>query len=957
MCLHLGSIPGLDSVECKSQSCNISGVKKEKRPFNLEEAPVLYPTIEEFKDPYSYINSLYELGEKYGILKVVAPEKWNPKFAIDIGGFNFECRKQTLNTMGAMTRSTMGWADRMAHFHQLFGSIGSHAGSNSELSSVNKMPNKMFDEGSNEMSTEMSDIGSNVSNMNSNKRSIYMSNETSMEKYPAVGNGVLYYYHLKEIVHRLGGHKAVDDGNLWPLVCAKLELSTTADIATAQYVKSLYHTYLLPYERYVAYVESTKARKTAKVRSGSLDYQKEEANAYISEWNSKQRSRLSTPVVPSRNLITPPSSTASIITVTRGIPLEASMGNIANIGIKMSSNMSNNRNLNSDTDTVFPVDARDNKYGLSYQGGLTPVVGLMPSPEIHVKRENSSLLGNSTAGVNIAASRLPLSPPPEASSKRRLREVNTENGKDDNEGEMPISKRRQRRSTATAVNYKDTIYHHSPGSVSTSNSTSMSNSTPPPPTGRMFRSSKTRTPKQKYKEVDLEEDEDGQDDEDDEVDICPECDDEVIETTSALVCLECDCHYHDRCLSPLLAINTKVLSWYCPKCLVGTGEFYFDVGGEYDLPGFQEMANDFKNTYMETELPIVDPEDRAVVECLVEQNFWHHVNDPKCKIAVEYGADIPCDTKGSGFPSIAKDPFNRYAKHPWNLNNFPLNKMSLFRGLKSDISGVTVPWAYVGMMFSAFCWHSEDHYTYSVNYQHLGDTKTWYGIPGCHGDEFEQASKKLVPELFEKQPDILFQRATMISPETIKKMGIPVYVVDQHPGEFVITFPNAYHAGFNHGFNFNEAVNYAPPDWLVYGKAAVKSYKSQMKSPIFSHDEILIRNAATCTQPETAEWLYPQLLELLKEETENQAKLADLSSYTIDHKKRTINGCDEDSYECCICSCLCYISRLIPTDDKSKVYCYDDFQKHQGSCFELELTFTVQELQTICDNTRRYLDD
>merc|ERR1711964_449263 len=64
----------------------------------------------------------------------------------------------------------------------------------------------------------------------------------------------------------------------------------------------------------------------------------------------------------------------------------------------------------------------------------------------------------------------------------------------------------------------------------------------------------------------------------------------------------------------------------------------------------------------------------------------------------------------------------------------------------------------------------------------------------------------------------------MVSPAVLKSHGCPVYRVLQEPGQFVVTWPAAYHAGFSHGFNICEAVNFAVPQWISFGDQCSTAY-------------------------------------------------------------------------------------------------------------------------------------
>ncbi|KAL4442296.1 hypothetical protein ABPG74_005637 [Tetrahymena malaccensis] len=243
---------------------------------------------------------------------------------------------------------------------------------------------------------------------------------------------------------------------------------------------------------------------------------------------------------------------------------------------------------------------------------------------------------------------------------------------------------------------------------------------------------------------------------------------------------------------------------------------------QYTYKEFKKMADDFKKTYKFQTKTNFQNEYRQI-----EYEFWEHVEHPelfKDELEVEYAADLPSKKYGSAF-SVMDNMHNS----TFNLNNINSIKNSLFQHFSKDhsgISGISNPWVYLGMMFASFCWHVEDLYMCALNYLHIGEAKTWYGIPPEYKYKFEEVYKKTYPHIFKKKPDVLFHINLMLSPAVALENGIPVYRTEQKPGEFIFTFPKTYHAGFSHGFNCGEAVNVITFDWFQNYQEAVQYYQT-----------------------------------------------------------------------------------------------------------------------------------
>lgn len=355
----------------------------------------------------------------------------------------------------------------------------------------------------------------------------------------------------------------------------------------------------------------------------------------------------------------------------------------------------------------------------------------------------------------------------------------------------------------------------------------------------------------------------------------------------------------------------------------------FQMGAETTVGAFRAKADKFKEALCRHHG--VASDDEEAIEAL----FWRIVQTEQSPTVVEYGADLDATTHASGFGDDEGGD--------WNLNRLASHPESLLRYLSSGVPGVSSPWLYIGMMFGAFCWHVEDLWMYSCNHLHAGAPKTWYTVPAAAASKFERTAQRLLPSLFEDSPDLLFQLVAMLAPSDLRASGVPVYKIVQTPGSFVVTFPRAYHAGFSHGFNVAEAVNFAATDWLPFGRNAMQAARKHARAPCFSVERLLCSLAASHTEPHVGlePWLMPEVEAMVEDElaARDAARALGLSLQLLTPGVEIVGAPDpsptDESLTCHACNTILYLSGAVAPAEPRRCVCLRHLSLLAGPQHEL----------------------
>lgn len=410
-------------------------------------------------------------------------------------------------------------------------------------------------------------------------------------------------------------------------------------------------------------------------------------------------------------------------------------------------------------------------------------------------------------------------------------------------------------------------------------------------------------------------------------------------------------------------------------------DFSYGDGGEWTLSTYRRMADEFASSYFDDSGGADDERSssasRRSAVCVdrIEREYWSIVEGQRGAVEVPYGNDLstvrtdgshaPGEAHRTLFPTSARDDASYCA---WNLNHLARARGSLLRHVQHTIPGITDPMLYVGMLFTTFCWHTEDNYLSSINYLHGGAPKVWYGVPSSHRAQFEALMRARYGELFALHPDLLFQLVTTLNPRELHQHDIPCVRAVQRGGEFVITFPASFHAGFNCGFNVAEAVNFGSECWLPFGRRSIEDYHKRdgNRPSAFSYHNLLCLAAraalANDMLRETAEAVVAELCAVRQDLIVTCAALAAAGVTRVDkfplYDGEAANA-EVDLIQCFDCQVDCYLLAVVcPCTPVGRLSCakhYDRLCRCANASRCQLLRYSERKLQKLIDSLVAHL--
>jgi hypothetical protein len=281
----------------------------------------------------------------------------------------------------------------------------------------------------------------------------------------------------------------------------------------------------------------------------------------------------------------------------------------------------------------------------------------------------------------------------------------------------------------------------------------------------------------------------------------------------------------------------------------------------------------------------------------LERRYWRNCGFGSPAM---YGADL----EGSLFTDKIKS---------WNVAHLPSLLSRLLPSSSNGLPGVNTPYLYFGMWRATFAWHVEDMDLFSINYIHFGAGKFWYAVPQARASALEQTMRGHFPEP-SRCPQFLRHKSYLASPMMLAKTSCRPNTLVQHAGEFVVTFPRGYHAGFNLGFNCAESVNFALDSWIDVGRKA-QACNCVSYSVRINVDELLRDQELAVAKPKSklisshSSSSSPRKRKSDENDTPNSMKKAKLSLNTpnVAQPKVTIRlklgprPPELDPFPCCLC--------------------------------------------------------